>query len=251
MLSLIFSIQNFPIDFDIHIMGANLCCCDRNELLQKLNPKEDKKQSLLDQKDEYDTDDDADAYGSLQEEENPKTYRQSIEQVFWQFAGSSGNSKKNLNMTVKELKTFLTIIHLNDNKNSNNVMITTDKFLQVIQKSDAAKPLISCNEFCDFFCDVGINPQCEQIKEFTQKQSNWTLLKNASKIFDIVDEDKSGAIEYDEFKTFCEFIEETDPKRVEQLWNTMDQDNSGQIVIHELFAWYQKRLMSEQQNDDK
>eukprot|EP00483_Globobulimina_turgida_P009072 UN09090 len=113
---------------------------------------------------------------------------------------------------------------------------------------DDVKKVITCHEFCDFFCDININPHCQQIKEFIEKQSNWILLQNASKIFDVVDVDKSGSIEYNEFTIFCGLIGETDVASIESLWYQIDVDKSGQIVIHELFEWYQKRLVTQQQN---
>jgi len=177
-----------------------------------------------------------------------KSYRQWIELIFWQFAGSSTHSKKNLYMTVGELESFLSILHLDDNdEESDELIVTSHKVLTVLEKVEHQKPLITCTEFCEFFCDEAVNPQCRQIEAFINRQSNWLLLQNALKLFDVADVDKSGAIEYGEFVTFCELIGESEQSKVEQLWYQIDKDDSGQIVIHELFEWYSQRLINHQQ----
>ena len=58
---------------------------------------------------------------------------------------------------------------------------------------------------------------------------------------------QSGSIEYGEFETFCGLIGETEKANIEELWNLIDKDKNGQIVISELFEWYQQRLISQQQ----
>ena len=58
---------------------------------------------------------------------------------------------------------------------------------------------------------------------------------------------QSGSIEYGEFETFCSLIGETDKQNIEELWYHIDKDNNGQIVIHELFEWYQQKLVNHQQ----
>lgn len=42
-------------------------------------------------------------------------------------------------------------------------------------------------------------------------------------------------------------IGETEKQNIEQLWHLIDKDDNGEIVIHELFEWYQKRLIGQQQ----
>eukprot|EP01083_Nonionella_stella_P098785 277884_1 len=214
-------------------MGARICYC----------PSQEKQQSLLE--------DEHKSYSeqSLQQERKPKekTYNQWIELLFWTFAGSSTHSKKKLYMNMEELNRFIDIVNLDSNEDE-SVVVTAHTVLEVLGKADHQKKLMTCNEFCEFFCDQNVNPHCEQIKEFVEKQTNWILLQNALKIFDVVDVDKSGSIEYNEFTVFCKLIGETDPVNIERLWNVIDTDQNGQIVIHELFDWYQQRLVSQQQD---
>lgn len=203
-------------------MGA-LCCCNSNGLIKSPRAKSDQKQSLLSDadktRDEYESDEDqnptsdpqtsyienkdndgdnsSDASGQEEEEdeeekaEPEKTYRQWIELAFYSFAGSSAHSKKKLYMNMSELTTFLQIVNLdNNNEDDEDLKITKEKVLIAIDKIDNQTPLISCNEFCEYFCDKMVNPKCEHIQTFIQEQSNWLLLKNALKIFDLVDADK-------------------------------------------------------------
>lgn len=201
-------------------MGA-LCCCNSNGLIKSPRAKSDQKQSLLSDadktRDEYESDEDqnptsdpqtsyienkdndgdnsSDASGQEEEEdekaEPEKTYKQWIELAFYSFAGSSAHSKKKLYMNMSELTTFLQIVNLdNNNEDDEDLKITKEKVLIAIDKIDNQTPLISCNEFCEYFCDKMVNPKCEHIQTFIQEQSNWLLLKNALKIFDLVDADK-------------------------------------------------------------
>ena len=163
-------------------MGADICCCRNNAL----------KASLLDDdalNNECDnlSEDSSHSDASLQEEEPVKTYKQWIELVFWTFAGSTQNSDGNLYMTMQELQNFINIVHLQDE-------VTTDKVIQCLGKTQSgwlnALPQLAVNEFVEYFCDEHVNPQCHRIQDAIEGESNWLLLQNALKIFDVVDVDK-------------------------------------------------------------
>jgi len=174
------------------------------------------------------------------EKEKQRKYQLGLELVFWTFAGSSSGKKK-LYMSIGELNCFLDIVHLNDAQ----LCVTADTMLDVLGK-DEDETRITCNDFVDYFCDAGLNPQCEQIKDYLAQQPKWIALHRALKIFDIVDKDKSGSIDYSEFITFCKLIGEENPSKVEDLWHSIDEDENGEVVIHELFGWYQKRLSTQE-----
>lgn len=195
-------------------MGS-LCCCNSNGLIKSPRAKSDQKQSLLNDdnkvKDEYESDEDqpqssylkddgdnsSDASMNDDEEKETapdiqeKTYKQWMELIFWQFAGSSAHSKKKLYMNIAELDSFLSIVNLDNNdEDGDNLVITSDKVLIILEKNNHQQPLIACSEFCEFFCDSMVNPKCNEIQRFIEKQSNWILLQNALKVFDVVDVDK-------------------------------------------------------------
>ena len=83
------------------------------------------------------------------------------------------------------------------------------------------------------------------MKRHVEKQVSWTLLLKASNIFDKVDTNRSGQMEYDEFKQFGMMLH-LNEKETETLWHTIDTDNSGQITIVKLFDWFKKRLEAAQ-----
>ena len=87
------------------------------------------------------------------------------------------------------------------------------------------------------------------MKEHIEKQSSWKLLLKALQIINDVDTDKSGTLEYDEFKLFAQRLD-LDEKETEVLWNTIDTDNSGQITIFELFDWFKRRLEAHKQQNE-
>ena len=187
-------------------------------------------------------------------------------------------------MTMTELENFIEIVHLDDHEEADELLVTAHKVVECLGKAQSAwknmRPQLSVNEFVEYFCDENVNPNCERIRQFVEKQSNWLLLQNALKIFDVVDVDKvecthslsavavygvhmvwcnvvcgvvvchcaqSGSIEYDEFTVFCKLIGEEDRGHIEELWRKIDDDGNGQIVIHELFGWYRQRLIKGQQ----
>ena len=162
-----------PDDIDADIDGDNSCDASLDE--------EVKSESKSESESESESDDVMDE----------KTYKRWIELAFYSFAGSSTHSKKKLYMNVSELEIFLSIVHLDNNdEDGDDLVITSDKVLIAMDKINNQIQLISCNEFCEYFCDKMVNPKCERIQAFIENQSNWILLQNALRIFDVVDVDK-------------------------------------------------------------
>lgn len=168
-------------------------------------------------------------------------YRHNLRDMFYCFAGRSSNyaRKKGLYMSKAEVRRFLEIVHIADYWSVDEVFAAMD--------SAEVDGKVKVEEFVEYFCDSNVNPKVHDLKEHIEKQSSWKLLLKALQIIDEVDTDKSGTLEYDEFKLFAHKLD-LDDKETEVLWNTIDTDNSGQITIFELFDWFKRRLEAHRQN---
>ena len=56
-----------------------------------------------------------------------------------------------------------------------------------------------------------------------------------------MDTNKNGKLEYHEFEYFGELVGLTD-NETNNLWTSIDADNSGDIRIDEMFEWFRMRL---------
>lgn len=181
-----------------HIMGSQVCCCCQKDLLH-VSLLHNEVVADESTKKEHSTDNESDSDVSLQNDEAPtKTYKQWMELVFWTFAGSSQHNDGNLYMTLPELQNFIEIVHLDHDEHGEDSVVTADRVLQCLDKTQSgwlnAQPQLAVHEFVEFFCDEQVNPQCHRIRDIVEEQSNWLLLQNALKIFDVVDVDKVECI---------------------------------------------------------
>eukprot|EP01084_Bolivina_argentea_P049309 90703_1 len=156
-------------------------------------------------------------------------YKKKLQRLFHCFAGMS--------MSLDELKRFLDIVEIT------KYCAVDDVLLQMsINISDNK---ITLHEFIEYFCDEQRNPKAKGMKKYIEKQVSWQLLLKALNIFDKVDVDHSGQIEYNEFKQFGQMLNLND-KETETLWHAIDTDNSGYISVVDLFEWLKKRLETAQ-----
>merc|ERR1711933_637190 len=110
--------------------------------------------------------------------------------VFYTFAGYKPYAKKvGIFMYKMELKKFLEIV---------NVDTPVDDVLQLID-TGIVDGKITFNEWMDYFTNKDINVDIFQIKQHIEEQVTWELLKKALKIFEKMDADNSGKLEYGEF----------------------------------------------------
>ena len=93
---------------------------------------------------------------------------------------------------------------------------------------------LTMSEWMDHFCIAAVNPAAPQTRAHLAQQTSWRLLVKSLKIFDRVDADHSGKLEYAEFAEFGALIG-LDERETELLWHAMDDDESGSINIVELF----------------
>merc|ERR1712129_86116 len=101
----------------------------------------------------------------------------------------------------------------------------------------------------DYFVNVEVNAMAPQIRAHIAQQTSWRLLVKSLQIFERVDADRSGKLEYGEFVQFGALIG-LDASETEMLWNTMDENESGSIDIVELFRWFSARLYAQCQRAD-
>merc|ERR1712129_622640 len=101
-------------------------------------------------------------------------------------------------------------------------------------------------EWMDYLVNAKVNPTVPQIRAHIQQQTTWGLLVKSLQIFERVDVDRSGKLEYGEFGQFGALIG-LDASETWVLWNTMDENESGSIDIVELFEWFSARLYAQRQ----
>ena len=118
--------------------------------------------------------------------------------------------------------------------------------LALIDSVDVEDGKVTLNEWMDYFTSKEVNPSIFIIKHHIEEQVTWKLLCKALKIFEQIDDDHTGKLEYGEFRKFGDIIGLND-EETESLWYTMDTDNNGAIDIVELFEWF--RLKLHQQTD--
>eukprot|EP01084_Bolivina_argentea_P131684 232409_1 len=88
------------------------CCCKDNFYSKRSGPK----QALLEEDKKCDDNEEYENIDDIEEKEEERTFREWMSLVFWQFAGSSVYSKKNVYMTELELKSFLLIVNLSNDE---------------------------------------------------------------------------------------------------------------------------------------
>eukprot|EP01084_Bolivina_argentea_P049308 90702_1 len=156
-------------------------------------------------------------------------YKKKLQRLFHCFAGMS--------MSLDELKRFLDIVEIT------KYCAVDDVLLQMsINISDNK---ITLHEFIEYFCDEQRNPKAKGMKKYIEKQVSWQLLLKTLNIFDKVDTDNSGQLEFSQFKQLGEMLNLND-KETETLWHAIDTDNSGYISVVDLFEWLKKRLETAQ-----
>merc|ERR1712154_358307 len=142
-----------------------------------------------------------------------------------------GAKKKGLYMKKNELQIFLEIV---------NIENPAEEVLKLID-TDIEDGKLTLNEWMDYFVDQSINPSIFELKQHIESQVTWSLLCKVLKIFEMTDKDKTGKLEYGEFREFGDRIG-LNEKETELLWKSMDVDNSGSIDVIELFEWFRLRL---------
>eukprot|EP00485_Elphidium_margaritaceum_P019910 CAMPEP_0202727964 /NCGR_PEP_ID=MMETSP1385-20130828/185386_1 /ASSEMBLY_ACC=CAM_ASM_000861 /TAXON_ID=933848 /ORGANISM="Elphidium margaritaceum" /LENGTH=508 /DNA_ID=CAMNT_0049394207 /DNA_START=392 /DNA_END=1918 /DNA_ORIENTATION=- len=159
-------------------------------------------------------------------------YKKLMTLVFYTFAGYLPWSKKvGLYMSFKEVQSFLDIVCID--KRIEEIFESMD--------SDIKDGRVTLNEFMEYFTDAKVNPECASMKQHIEQQVTWQLLVKSLRIFDALDEDRSGKLENNEFQVFGSSIG-LDKQETEVLWQTMDTNQSGSIDIVELFTWFRSRL---------
>eukprot|EP01083_Nonionella_stella_P012130 34436_1 len=167
-------------------------------------------------------------------------YRDNLSRLFYLFAGyQRWSKKKGIYMSRNEVKRFLEIVEITK-------YWSVDQVFEVMD-NDIVDRKITLNEFVEYFCDCEMNPKASCLKAHIERQVSWTLLIKALRIFDKLDVDRSGQLEYDEFKQFGIMLK-LNGTETEILWKTIDKDESGQITIVELFEWFKERLEAARQS---
>merc|ERR1711971_468013 len=77
-----------------------------------------------------------------------------------------------------------------------------------------------------------------------EAQFTWRLLTKSLLIFEEMDADHSGKLEYAEFARFGELIG-LDAEETELLFHSLDANQTGSIDIVEMFQWFKKRLRAQ------
>eukprot|EP01083_Nonionella_stella_P039415 107190_1 len=172
------------------------------------------------------------------EEEDPenteewKHYKHMMQLTFYTFAGYQPWAKiTGLYMHQKDLEKFLEIVNIDDPVENVFKLIDTD----------VTDGRLTMNEWMDYFTNKDINPGIFQIQEHIQDQITWELLVKALTIFEKMDADHSGKLEYGEFRNFGTLIG-LNAEETELLWNSMDTNQSGAVDVVELFEWFRMRL---------
>mmetsp|Transcript_44591 Transcript_44591/g.71368 ORF Transcript_44591/g.71368 Transcript_44591/m.71368 type:complete len:293 (-) Transcript_44591:50-928(-) len=168
-----------------------------------------------------------------EQDEDWLEYKKMMQLTFYAFAGYQPWAKKiGLYMHQKELQRFLEIVNIDD---------PVEEVFKVIDATDVEDGKLTFNEWMDYFTNKEINPGVDEIRDFIEDQTSWALLVKALKIFETMDADHSGKLEYNEFIEFGKLIG-LDEEETEVLWNRMDTNQSGAIDIVELFEWFRMRL---------
>ena len=128
--------------------------------------------------------------GSLSDIETSKEfneYKREMTLVFYTFAGIDQYSKKRqLYMKQNDLQKFLDIVCITTPVNEMFRAIDT----AVIDNT------ISYNEWMEYFCDNKVNPNCYDIYKHITSTTSWTLLKKSLKLFEILDTNHNGRINW-------------------------------------------------------
>mmetsp|Transcript_31365 Transcript_31365/g.27582 ORF Transcript_31365/g.27582 Transcript_31365/m.27582 type:complete len:257 (-) Transcript_31365:20-790(-) len=222
-------------------MGGACCGCDvwADEKKQySYSPiSADKKKKNQDQNPFHTSvEEEKDADVNIEDTEDWKEYKQLMQLVFYTFAGYQPWAKvTSLYMHQKELQRFLEIVNIND---------PVEDVFKIIDATDVEDGRLTMNEWMDYFTNKDVNEGVFVIKEHIEEQLTWELLTKALKIFQKMDADHSGKLEYGEFRGFgtCIGLNE---EETELLWNQMDTNNSGAIDITELFEWFRLRLYAQ------
>ena len=188
------------------------------------------------------------------ESESFKEYKQMMQLVFYTFAGYKPyakfcncflslytingvvDRKVGLFIYKNELKRCLEIVNLDDPVEDVFKLIDTD-----IEDGK-----ITFNEWMEYFTDKRVNAEIFRIKQNIEEQVTWELLVKALKIFEKMDADHSGKLEYGEFEKFGQLIG-LNGEETEILWHRMDTNQSGAVDITELFEWFRNRLYQQRQ----
>jgi len=164
-------------------------------------------------------------------------YAKMMQLAFYTFAGHQPWAKvSGLYMYKKDLSRFLEILNIED---------SADDVFAVLD-SEVTDGKVTMTEWMDYFVNAKVNPTVPQIRAHILQQTSWRLLVKSLQIFERVDADHSGKLEYGEFTQFGALIE-LDASETELLWNTMDENGSGSIDIVELFEWFRARLYAQRQ----
>lgn len=189
------------------------------------------------------------------ESESFKEYKNMMQMTFYTFAGYKPYAKfcrlysiaYNITHNVycrkvglfiykNELKRFLEIVNVDD---------PVEDVLKLID-TDIEDGKITFNEWMDYFTNKQVNDDIFRIKQHIEEQVTWELLVKALKIFQKMDADHSGKLEYGEFEKFGELIG-LNGEETEVLWHRMDTNESGSVDITELFEWFRNRLYQQRQ----
>jgi len=162
-------------------------------------------------------------------------YTKMMQLAFYTFAGHQPWAKvTGLYMYKKDLSRFLEILHISDS--------VEDVFALI--DSDVRDGKVTMTEWMDYFTNAEVNPSAPQIRAHIAQQTSWRLLVKSLQIFERVDADRSGKLEYGEFVEFGDLIGLNDSE-TEVLWTKMDENESGSIDIVELFRWFSARLYAQ------
>ena len=170
------------------------------------------------------------------EAESWSEYKTILQKLFSYFAGHEQSAEiKGVYMTRNEVKRFLDIIEITRYWN-------VDKVYKIMHIKGDGK--VTMNEFVAYFVDKDLNKKAEDVKKYIERHVSWGLLKKAMDIFDIVDKDGSGHLDYDEFRVFGKMLN-LNEEETKVLWKTIDTNKNEEITIDELFEWFKVRLEAE------
>ena len=165
---------------------------------------------------------------NIEDTEDWKEYKELMQLTFYTFAGYQPWAKiTSLYMHQKELQRFLEIVNIDD---------PVEDVFKLIDSTDVEDGRLTMNEWMDYFTNKNVNPGIYKIKEHIEDQITWQLLVKALRIFQKMDSDHSGKLEYGEFRQFGTIIGLND-EETELLWNSLDTNESGSIDITELYVF--------------
>eukprot|EP01083_Nonionella_stella_P209873 760354_1 len=169
------------------------------------------------------------AFNAMHLNDDWNQYKCTMRMIFYTFAGYSPTSKYvGLYMSLQELRKFLEIVCIDE---------SAQDIFDSIDEIGISDGKIRSDEFMDYFTNVKVNPRCVELKLHIENQVTWELLCKALKIFEEMDDDRSGKLEYGEFVKFGNEIGLND-NEIDTLFHNMDTNNSGSIDITELFEWF-------------